>query len=140
MTSECKILFPDLPPYNVVVAPTVPGIPAYTIMVDGYKEVFIEYAPFPPALRFVDCDAIPNVTSREWKPGVVVKPQPTEVVLYSNCEDFEAFPETWKHSALRSGEFIFDVSVRVQEVTRILNPYPGVPCKYEYTLKMEVFA
>jgi hypothetical protein len=140
MTPECKILFPDLPPYIVVFGPTVPGTLAFTISIDGYKETFNEYAPF--YLRIADFDPEIKMTSREWKPGQehAPKPQATEVTLYSNCENYVLEPDVWKRAALRTQNLIFVTFVRIVEFTRSANPYPGVPCKYEYKLNMEVFA
>lgn len=142
MTPECKIRFPELGEYRVVFGPTVPGIPGYTIAIDGYPDPFVEYCPPLPTLRMADFDPVPKMYNAEWKPGYIPPPSPVfDLTAYSNCENYILEPDAWKSGCLLyAGELVCPLAFRVTEFTRSANPYPGVPYLYQYTFKMKIRA
>lgn len=143
MTPECKILFPDLPPYNVAFAPTVPGTQAYTILIEGYQDPFVEYCKPLPNLRYSDTWTEPKVYNYTWKPGYVPSwdTPSSNIVLYSDCPSFVLEPDIWKPAVLQyKDEHVCNISIRVTSVSRSSNPYSGVPYLYEYAFTMEISA
>lgn len=135
MTPECKILFPDLPPYIVVFGPTEKLKIVATIGFPGISHTFIEYVPdvrVPDWDRYREGKMYNRVYGKSYATTV-------KAVMYSDCEPSILSSLLGKNVTAAfafSGWGYYEFVTVLSKFDWEPNSEPRIPEKYRYTLEM----